>query len=509
MLLEAPIFRFAAVGANVLNLLALIGMITFDALFVGRLGPDALAGLTLAFPWVMLMQHAAASGVGGAVSSAVARALGAGKRDSADALASHALALTIVMAVLFSALMLLGAPVLFGWMGGRGAVLDAALAYSNVAFGGAVSICALNLLGSVVRGTGNMGLPAAVIVGAVLAHVGLSPLLIFGWGPVPALGAAGAGWGLVVSFGAGSLVLLFYLRSSRSLVKLAFRGVALRWAPFADFLKVGVPGLVNVAITNLSVVALTGIAGRLGRETAIGYGMGARLEYILIPIAFGFGTAIVAMVGTSWGAKQYARARRTAWTGAATVALCQARSACSSRSSAALDGSFHGERGNLRIGTSYLSRRPIYAFYGLGMSLYFATQAGTRGPDGDGERRPAAHERGRELASGFWLGLGTAGFFRVDRGRIHRIWRVQRVRADARKSAGTLHQRVPEGPTGCKLPPEISAVIARMKSASRLPASSGYRRASVSSPAIRSTRKLRKSSRRSHQAPSVQLLPQK
>src|SRR5205807_1934144 len=141
-----------------------------------------------------------------------------------------------------------------------------------------------------------------------------------GWGPLPPLGPAGAGWGLMMSFGAGSLVLLAYLRSSRSLVTLAFRGVPLRWGLFAEILKVGVPGLINVIITNLSVVLLTGIAGRLGREVAIGYAMGARLEYILIPLAFGFGTAIVAMVGTNWGAKQYRRGREIAWTGAVTVA---------------------------------------------------------------------------------------------------------------------------------------------------------------------------------------------
>ena len=93
-----------------------------------------------------------------------------------------------------------------------------------------------------------------------------------------------------------------------SLVTLVFRGVPLQWALFAEILKVGVPGLINVVITNLSVVLLTGIAGHLGKEVAVGYAMGARLEYILIPLGFGFGTAILAMVGTNWGAKQYDRA---------------------------------------------------------------------------------------------------------------------------------------------------------------------------------------------------------
>src|SRR5207237_2478489 len=122
-------------------------------------------------------------------------------------------------------------------------------------------------------------------------------------------------------FAVGSLIMIRYLRSSGSIVRLNFREIAPRWELFADVLKVGVPGLVNTAITNLSVVILTGIAGQFGPEAAIGYAMGARLEYIMQPIAFGFGTAMVAMVGTNWGARQYSRARQIAWTGAITTAL--------------------------------------------------------------------------------------------------------------------------------------------------------------------------------------------
>src|ERR1700722_7694598 len=133
LLLEGPIlptlFRLAA--PNVMNLLAIAGMITFDGLFLGRLGPDSLAGVSPAFPFVMLIQHAAASGMGGAVSSAIARALGAGKRDVADALALHTLVLALGLAAAFSTVLLLAAPFVFHWMGGRGETLSAALAYSN------------------------------------------------------------------------------------------------------------------------------------------------------------------------------------------------------------------------------------------------------------------------------------------------------------------------------------------------------------------------------------------
>jgi MATE family, multidrug efflux pump len=141
LLLEGPVFstllRLSA--PNILNLLAIAGMITFDGLFVGRLGPDALAGVSLAFPFVMLIQHTAASGMGGGVSSAIARALGAGKRDVADALAFHTFVLALGLAAAFSTLLLLGAPYVFRWMGGHGETLSAAFSYANVAFSGAVS----------------------------------------------------------------------------------------------------------------------------------------------------------------------------------------------------------------------------------------------------------------------------------------------------------------------------------------------------------------------------------
>lgn len=416
MLLEAPILptllRLAA--PNVLNLLAIVGMVTFDAIFVGRLGPEALAGVSLAFPWVMFIQHAAASGMGGGVSSAIARALGSGQRRQADALASHALALAVILAVITSAFMLLCGPLLYRLMGGQGAVLSAALAYSNVVFGGAIAIWALNILANIVRGTGNMELPALVIVGSVLAHVLLSSLLIFGWGPLPALGPAGPGWGLIISFGVGSTVLLVHLRASTGLITLAVRGVTLQWRLFSEILRVGIPGMLNVGITNLSVVVLTGIAVHLGQETAIGYAMGARLEYILIPLAFGFGTAIVSMVGTNWGAKQFDRARQIAWTGGITVAVaCGSIGIFFALFPQAWMGLFSEEQEIIRAGSSYLRIvGPIYALYGLGMALYFATQ-------GRGRVLPTVAANGARLvisACGglvavFWLDAGPAGFF--------------------------------------------------------------------------------------------------
>ena len=225
LLLEGPIFatllRLAA--PNILNLIAFVAVIIFDGFFLGRIGTDALAGASLAFPWIMLVLQTTNSGMGAGVSSAVARALGANNRERADELAFHAFLLALVLAAIFSTVMLLAAPFIFGWMGGRDKMLVDALSYANVAFGGAVCITVLNLLGNAVRGTGNMSLHAGVLVGCVVAHIALAPVLMFGYGPFPALGPAGAGWGLVIPFGVGSLIMIFYLRSSRSIIHLNFR----------------------------------------------------------------------------------------------------------------------------------------------------------------------------------------------------------------------------------------------------------------------------------------------
>src|SRR5438270_6286699 len=117
LLLEGPILptllRLAA--PNALNLLAFVGVIVFDGFFLGRIGTNALAGASLAFPFVMLVLQTTNSGMGAGVTSAIARALGAGKRDRADDLVFHAFLLALALAAIFSTAMLLGAPFLFQW----------------------------------------------------------------------------------------------------------------------------------------------------------------------------------------------------------------------------------------------------------------------------------------------------------------------------------------------------------------------------------------------------------
>src|SRR5438128_5241533 len=310
-LLDGPIaptlLRLAA--PNVVMLVAQVAISILEAYYVGWLGADALAGVSVTFPLIMLMQTMSAGGMGGGVAAAVARALGAGRRSDAQALVLHGVLIACVMGVLFTTGALWGGPLLYRAMGGTGEALAAALAYSNIVFAGAISFWLLNTLASVVRGTGNMLLPAAVVLGGGALTLCLSPTLIFGGGPLPPLGIAGAGVALLLYYNLGSVVLLAYLLSGRSLVRLTLSEMRWQRALFWDILRVGLPGSLNTVFTNLNVVFLTSLVGPFGTFALAGYGIGARLEYLQIPLVFGFGSALVTMVGTDVGAGRQARAR--------------------------------------------------------------------------------------------------------------------------------------------------------------------------------------------------------
>ncbi len=382
VLLDGPVaptlLRLAA--PNVLVMVLQVAVSTLDAVFVGWLGADALAGVSLVFPLAMLMQTMSAGGMGGGVASAVARALGAGRREEADALAAHAIAIALGMAALFTVVLLAAGPVLYRGMGGGGGTLAAALAYSHVFFGGAVTIWLYNIVGAVVRGTGNMALPAAVMVANAAIYLALSPALVMGWGPFPRLGIAGAATASIASYALGALALIAYLLSGRSLVRLAVAGARPRWERFYEILRVGAPGSLNTILTNLTIILVTGLVGPFGAPALAGYGMGARLEYLQIPLVFGLGAALVTMVGTNVGAGRVARAQHVAWVGAGLAAAVTGTvGLLGALWPEVWLGLFSADAAVLATGTAYLRLvGPTYAFFGLGLALYFASQgAGT------------------------------------------------------------------------------------------------------------------------------------
>jgi putative MATE family efflux protein len=377
MLLQAPIVPTLVKLAwpNLLVMLAQASTGLIETWWVSHLGTDALTGMAVVFPGFMMMQMLSAGAMGGGISSAIARALGARRADDAEALVLHATVINILLGLIGSAIFLFGGRAIYSSMGVSGGALDAAMQYSNVVFGGSILVWLMNGFASIIRGTGNMLVPSLSICIGVVILIPLSPLLIFGWGPIPALGIAGGGWAVVISTFTVAAVLGGYVLSGRCIVQ--FKWARLRWDLSADILRVGAIAAVISLQTSLTVLLTTALVGGMaGGDAVAGFGTGVRLEYLMVPLAFGFGGPLVALVGTNIGAGQQDRALRAALIGGAMVfAITESIGLAAAIWPAAWLGLFGSDPQMIETGSSYLRIvGPAYGFFGLGLSLYFASQ---------------------------------------------------------------------------------------------------------------------------------------
>lgn len=349
-----------------------------ETYFVSSLGLDAIAAASLVVPVMMLMTMMSNGGIGGGVSSAIARAIGAGRQDEAESLAWHTVVIATVAGGLFSLVVLLAGPLLYRGLGGNGQSLDQAILYSNILFGGAIPFWILMLLQAALRGAGNVKVPAMIMLGGVVAGLALSPILITGWLGAPKMGVAGAGVAQVLCNIAALGVVVSYMRSASSTLRL--RRHPLQRKHFAAILGVGLPSAINAVMSATSITALTAAAGAMSVAAIAGYGIASRLDMLLVPVMFGFGTAAITLVGTNLGAGNVARAQRVAIVNVLFVAgLVGLVGLVVSLFPQLWVGLFTSEAAVTAIGIEYLHIvAPFYGVIGVIFELYFAGQGAQR-----------------------------------------------------------------------------------------------------------------------------------
>jgi putative MATE family efflux protein len=348
--------------------------------YIGRLGTEPLAGIALVFPFVMLTQMMSAGAMGGGVSSAISRALGAGNRERAAALALHAAMIGACAGLLFTLMMLGFGREFYALLGGRSGVLEQSMQYSHVLFSGAISIWLVNTLASVVRGTGDMRVPSATLIATAIVQIAVGGGFGLGLFGLPKLGMRGVATGQLTAFTLGAVFLAWYLLSGRSRLKLNFAGFKFQRDMFVDILKVGAVSCLSPLQTVLTILIFTKILAAFGTETLAGYGMGSRLEFLLTPIAFAFGVASVPMVGMAIGAGLVTRARRVAWTAGIAAGLTVGLVGMVVAIEPVLWVSlFTGDPGVTAAAYSYFALAgPAFGFFGVGACLYFAAQGAAR-----------------------------------------------------------------------------------------------------------------------------------
>lgn len=344
--------------------------------FIARLGLTSLAAIALMLPALMLMQMLANGAMGGAVSSAIARALGRGDAEAARGLVWHALALAVLAAVVFGGLYAVWGRELIAASGAPAHVVEVAHGYGHILFLGLAPIWISALLTSVVRGTGDMQFPARLMIAGSLLQIPLSGGLMLGLAGLPALGLKGSAVAVILVASASALILVVRLIRSRGAVRLAAEACRLRLHYFADILRVGALAALSPVSTVLTVALLNALIGRYGVETLAGYGIVARVEFLLVPMVFGIGAALTALVGTNMGAGKVARAEGIGWTGALLAAgLTGGVGLILAVAPGLWTGLFTHSPASLASGGLYLHIvGPAFAFQGLGLALYFASQ---------------------------------------------------------------------------------------------------------------------------------------
>jgi Na+-driven multidrug efflux pump len=282
--------------------------------------------------------------------------------------------IALAMGILFTLLLLPLGRGIYALLGGRGAVIGQALAYSNVLFSGAVLVWIANTFASVLRGTGNTLVPALALIGAAFIHVPLSAGLVLGLGPLPKLGIAGAGVAYLIAASCAALVTSTCIWNSP--LRPARADLRLQARLFREILRVGAISSLSALQTVLTAVVLTGLVGRFGTAALAGYGVGIRLELLQVPLVFAIGQALVALGGALVGAGRAGRAKRIAWTGAAMAAVVSAVIGFGAAFfPAAWVTLFSADPAVLEAGSFYLRIvGPLYPMLGISVALYFASQ---------------------------------------------------------------------------------------------------------------------------------------
>ena len=344
--------------------------------FISRLGTNSLAAVALAFPLLMITQTMSGGALGGAITSAIARSMGADDIEKAERLIWHSIIISLGGAISFLILFLLFGKQLLFLLGGRGEILQESYAYCSILFFGGILLWLSGSLSAVLRGMGNMRFPATLMVITSSIQVILSGGFILGWFGFPKLGVPGAAVAVLISSALMVTVILLKLRSKSIPASLRKERFQLKKFLFDNIFEVAIPASLSPLGVVGTILVLTGLVGRFGTEALAGYGIGSRVEFLMIPLIFGIGSAMTSIVGANIGALNIDRAEKVGILGGSTAGFV---SILIGLTLAAFPEAwiqfFTDDIKAFEVTKKYIQIvGPFYIFQGIGLSLYFASQ---------------------------------------------------------------------------------------------------------------------------------------
>ena len=320
----------------------------------------------------MLMM--AAGAIGGGVTSSVGRAVGSKDIKRAEESCFHSILVAFGMALIFTIIFLLYSENIFKFMGATEIILVGAINYAKVFFAFSIFFWLTHILASIIRGLGNTYIPSKAIVIGSLCQIILSYVFTFGIYDNFKYGILGPAISIVICHIIMMAYLFYYLIFKQSILKVKFHKFSN--LIFIDIMKVGGLGLLNSITIALTVGVMTGYIGNFGPNALAGYGIGARLELILTPIIFGIGAALTASVSINFGSKQFARARKIAFTGGIVCFLIIGFIGLFiNLFPQFLYQNFSSNPDVIKYCLKYiLIVTPFYCLFGFGQAIYFSSQ---------------------------------------------------------------------------------------------------------------------------------------
>ena len=298
------LLRFS--GPTIISMMVASSYNIVDAIFVGRLGTEALAALAIVFPLMMIL-HAIAAGTGAGAASLISRRLGAGDYEGASRAAGVTITISTLIAALVTAICLPNLEALLRLFGAAGNILPLAESYMSILFTFAVLALWPMVIITIVRAEGNPILASAIMIVSAVTNIILDPILIFGLGPIPAMGVAGAATATVIARALGVIILVVYFFSGKT----SYRFHPSYFLPnpkvLAEIYRVGIAAIVQIAAGSIIMVFVNRTAAAFGLVPLAVVGVIFRaLGFIFMPCV-GIGQGMLPLVGFSFGARQMPR----------------------------------------------------------------------------------------------------------------------------------------------------------------------------------------------------------
>ena len=292
------------------GILSILAFSLADTYFVAELGTKELAAISFTFPVVMVLSSVA-MGLGTGVSSIVARVIGKGNRSQVQRLTTDSLLLSLLLVGIFSTLGLNTINPLFSRLGAKPELLPLIQDYMSIWYLGIVFLVVPLIGNSVLRACGNTFAPSMFMTLAATINILLDPLLIFGWGPIPALGLKGAAIASVLSRTSILVASLAFLHFQERMLIFKLPSLQTLIKNWYSLMSVGLPAVATNLISPLSVSFATSLIAQHGTEAVAGFGLASRLEALALIIPLALSASIGPFVGQNWGAQLYGRIKRS------------------------------------------------------------------------------------------------------------------------------------------------------------------------------------------------------